>query len=278
MPIKCEYAKYAPEKLYENSVKRIEEYAHLGKADLHIHSNYSDAKPSIEVILEYVQHKTDLDVIAITDHDCIEGALKAVRIAKRKKYRFEVIVGEEISTTDGHILGLFLTEKIEPNQTVKETLKQIREQGGVSIASHPFYHTRINGGDMPIMDGIGLVTLLKEKEEINGIETVNANPMLGKQNFQANVLNSAALFMADVGGSDAHILQAIGMGWTVFEGKTAGDLKEALLHNQTAAVSKRWRFIALMRYAYFFLPKSLRLVFFTIVHGRRPKRQSHISF
>ena len=80
----------------------------LGKADLHIHTNYSDGKPSVEEILEYVQNKTDLDVIAITDHDTIEGAVLAKKIASEKKYRFEVIIGEEVSAQEGHIVGLFL--------------------------------------------------------------------------------------------------------------------------------------------------------------------------
>ena len=94
----------------EDQIKNIEKHTrtHLGKADLHIHSNCSDGKPSIEEILEYVEHKTDLDVIAITDHDTIDGALLAQELMKRKKYRFEVIIGEEISTKRGHIIGLFL--------------------------------------------------------------------------------------------------------------------------------------------------------------------------
>lgn len=58
--------------------------AELGKADLHIHSNYSDGKNSIEEILEFVETKTDLDVIAITDHNTIEGALLARQVAKDK--------------------------------------------------------------------------------------------------------------------------------------------------------------------------------------------------
>jgi len=49
----------------------------VGKADLHLHSTYSDGSQSVEAILKYVERYTDLDVIAITDHDCIEGALRA---------------------------------------------------------------------------------------------------------------------------------------------------------------------------------------------------------
>jgi len=111
-------------------MKKLRRHLHdqlpdLSKADLHIHSFFSDGKPSIEEILAYTQKNTNLDVIAITDHDTISGALHAAELASKRKYRFEVIVGEEVSSIEGHILGLFLTEKIEPNQTAHETIKQI---------------------------------------------------------------------------------------------------------------------------------------------------------
>ncbi|MFA5926938.1 MAG: PHP domain-containing protein [Patescibacteria group bacterium] len=264
--------KHAAEKIYKEGVKRIFEHVHIGKADLHIHSNFSDAKPSIEEILEWTQKKTDLDIIAITDHDTIDGALLAQKIAKTKKYRFEIVVGEEISTKEGHVLGLFLTEKIKPHLTAHETLKQIKSQGGVSIAAHPFNYTRLNGGKMTLNDGIGMITLFKEKDLVDAVETVNATPTRNRENLSAQFMNDTVLFRAETGGSDAHILDAIGMGQTLFEGRHATELKDALLHNQTKAISKRWRLMALLRYLYFFLPKGLRLFFYTLFHGRRAKR------
>ena len=80
------------------------------KADLHIHSNHSDGLASIPEIMEYVQHRTDLSVIAITDHNTIEGALFAQSLAEL--YDFEVVVGTEVSSSEGHILGLFLEEDV----------------------------------------------------------------------------------------------------------------------------------------------------------------------
>ena len=67
-------------------VNRIETWAHLGKADFHIHSNFSDGKPTPAEILDYIEEFTDLNVIAITDHDTIDGALEAERLMKLKKY------------------------------------------------------------------------------------------------------------------------------------------------------------------------------------------------
>ncbi|HYX50877.1 MAG TPA: PHP domain-containing protein, partial [Ktedonobacteraceae bacterium] len=72
----------------------------LGKADLHMHSTYSDGIATIEQILHHVQQNTMLDVIAITDHDVIEGSLRARDLWTRGNYRFDYIVGEEVSTKE----------------------------------------------------------------------------------------------------------------------------------------------------------------------------------
>jgi hypothetical protein len=88
------------------------EHGRRGLADLHMHTNYSDGTGSVEEVLAFAEHHTTLDVIAITDHDTIEGALRARDLAAQREYRFEVIVGEEISTREGHLLALFLRHPI----------------------------------------------------------------------------------------------------------------------------------------------------------------------
>lgn len=255
-----------------------EQLSDLSKADLHIHSNYSDGRPSIEEILEYVENNTNLDVIAITDHDTIEGALLAQTLVKKKKYRFEVIVGEEISSDEGHILGLFLNSKVEPNQSAHETLKQIHAQGGISIAAHPFYKSRMNNGRVIWAKGVGATTLIQEKNHFNGVETVNATPTFEEENLRAKYINRLLLLRAETGSSDAHILQAIAKGYTLFEGKTANALKEAILDHQTQAMNDKWDILGVMRYAYFFLPVGLRTTFNTILHGRRKKVPDIVKF
>jgi len=261
----------------KHGIHKIEEYKHLGKADLHIHSDYSDGRPSVQEILDYVQDKTDLDVIAITDHDTIEGAKIAQQLIKQKRYRFAVIVGEEITSKEGHILGLFLTEKIEPGLEVGTTIKKIHEQGGVAVASHPFMHTRWRNPNMNIMDGIGLISLMKEKDEIDGIEVVNATPTLGEENLSADFINKTVLLRAETGSSDAHIVEAIGKGYTLFEGKTAHDLKEAILSAQTQGMHNKWTFFALFKYLFFFIPKGFRMALYTLFYGRTKKRPKIVN-
>lgn len=244
----------------------------LSKADLHIHSNFSDGAESIDEILEYVQEQTDLAVIAITDHDTIKGALLAKKIMENKNYRFEVIVGEEVSSTAGHILALYIDKPIKPHQGVAETIEQIHQQGGIAVAAHPLYSSRMNHSRFFPVNGVGSKELLKYRTDFDAIETVNATPLLGEENLRAKYLNRLLLFRSETGSSDAHILEAIGKGYTLFEGKSANDLKAAIFDFQTQAMNERWGFLGVLRYAFFFLPSGFRTAFHTMVFG--PSRNS----
>src|SRR5579884_4109555 len=99
-----------------------------GTADVHMHTNYSDGIGSVEEVLAFVQDHTSLDVIAITDHDTIEGALRARDLVAKGGYRFEVIVGEEISTREGHMLALFLEKPVAPDQSIERSIELVRSE------------------------------------------------------------------------------------------------------------------------------------------------------
>ena len=253
-------------------IKDIEKLKKLGKADLHMHSCHSDGRPTILEFLEYVEDHTDLDVIAITDHNTMDGAFEAAELIAKKQYRFELILGEEVSSKEGHILSLFLTKPIKAGMSAHNTIKAVREQGGIAIAAHPFEHMRYRLPNDLTMDGVGLMTLLVEKKGWHGIEIVNATPTLGAENLRAAFINRTVLLKAETGSSDAHIVEAIGKGYTLFEGKTAIELRHAIAHHQTQAMNAKWNFYALLRYAFFFIPVGLRLFFFTLFHGKSPKK------
>ncbi len=250
----------------------------LRKADLHIHSNYSDGKPTVLEILEYVERQTDLSVIAITDHDTITGALEAKELMKKQDYRFDLVIGEEVSSIEGHILALYIKKPIPGGLTAHETLKLIREQDGIAIAAHPFYSSRMNFNLPSTVNGVGAKELINDKHLFNALETVNATPLMADENFRAKYLNRLLLFRAETGSSDAHILQAIGKGYTIFEGKSASDLREAIETNQTQALNDKWDLMAFSRYAFFYLPKGLRIAFQTLVFGPKRGQQDIIKF
>ena len=86
-----------------------------GRADLHMHTTSSDGWPTPQELVGHAR-RAGLDVVAVTDHDTIEGALRAADHAARWS-RFHVIVGEEISSRNGHIVGLFLERRIRPGMS-----------------------------------------------------------------------------------------------------------------------------------------------------------------
>lgn len=112
----------------------------IKRADLHIHTGESDGHMSINEAVEWNYH-LGLDAIAITDHDKISPAEKAWDLKEQKGLKFDVIIGSEITSRDGHIIGLFLTQDIPKGLSAHETVYKIHEQGGLAIAAHPGYRT-----------------------------------------------------------------------------------------------------------------------------------------
>jgi predicted metal-dependent phosphoesterase TrpH len=200
----------------------------IGKADLHIHTSYSyDGTATVTAMLEHVAHHTDLDVIAITDHDEIDGALEAVELAPR--YGIEVIPGIEISTAEGHVLALFVKKLIPSNLSLVETVRCVAEQEGVCIAPHP-------GGRWSwcLSEAAIHHALLQPgvAQTLLGLETYNASLPDLRLNTKALEMN-IGLALASVGNSDAHMPWMIGLAATCFPGHKAIHLRTALQQRMT---------------------------------------------
>lgn len=192
-------------------------------ADVHIHSNFSDGISTIKEILDFIEEQGTLSVVAISDHNTIKGSMLAASLSDR--YSFDVIVGEEIMSTEGEVIGLFINKEVPRGLSAAETIDRVHEQGGLAVAPHPFV--------VPI-DGIGGRGLWFKtaKEKLDGIESLSGNPLLG----YANLLASKALKDMDVahfGGSDAHVIPAIASSVTVFEGTSAEDFRRAIENRET---------------------------------------------
>ena len=213
-----------------------------GRADLHMHTNFSDGWPTPFDLVAHAR-LTGLDVIAVTDHDTIEGALRACDHAAGRS-KLQVIVGEEVSSRNGHIVGLFLERRVRPGMSAAATVHAIHEQGGLAIAVHPFWRTqrRARGG---AVHGVGW---LAAELPFDAIEVENATPGFYVFNHLARRL-SMGLGCAEVGGSDAHILDAVGRAFTEFPGRTPKALRAALEAGTTSAGRRRYKAVGLMRYA-----------------------------
>lgn len=221
------------------------------KADLHIHSVHSDGTGSIPQILEYAATRTDLKVVAITDHNTIEGALFAKEL--EDLYDIEVVVGEEVSSSEGHILGLFLTDEIPQGLTPLETIAAINQQGGVAIIPHPFSNRGIFG---PF--GRSSFASALSDMAFHALEVYNSVPYLGWANRVASKMLAGGQGIAAVGGSDAHMVHSVGRGYTVFRGTTAADLRRSINELETHAEADRGGLALALRYVRN-IPKIRRL-------------------
>lgn len=195
----------------------------MGFADLHIHSIYSyDGICTIPAILKYVSDQTDLNVIAITDHDTMQGIPEALSLAPQ--YGIEVIPGCEISTSDGHLLALFIDQPVPAGLSLVETIHKVGRMGGICIAAHPMAW----GTSSLKFETISKALSDPEVAKILvGIEAFNGGLVDTSQNDLVREV-SKMMPLAQVGNSDAHTLSVIGSGLTTFKGRTAADLKLAL--------------------------------------------------
>src|SRR5260370_3506030 len=99
-----------------------------GRADLHMHTTASDGWPTPEELVEHAARRAKLDVIAVTDHDTIDGALRAREHAS-KRARFHVIVGGEVSSRHGHIGAPFRARQGRPAISAPPTLDTLHHPG-----------------------------------------------------------------------------------------------------------------------------------------------------
>lgn len=217
--------------------------------DLHTHTLYSkDSLTSLDAMIAAVK-RAGLSAVAITDHNQIEGALRL-----RDRAPFPVIVGEEILTAEGEIIGLFLRERVPPRLSPEETIEAIRRQGGLVYLPHPV--------DLVRRSTILPAALERVIEQADAVEVINARVMSAARNDEARLL-AERYGLAQGAGSDAHTPSEVGTAYVripacdltdpvsflaaLAEGQPMGGLSSPLVHlaSTWAKVRKRIGFPAL---------------------------------
>src|SRR6266516_4196679 len=226
----------------------------LGRADLHMHSTYSDGVATLEQILHYVEHRTNLDVIALTDHDVIEGSLRMRDLWAKGNYRFGFIVGEEISTREGHMLALFIEKRIQPGLSMERSIDLVHEQGGLAIVAHPLNPIFRHSCQREVLDRI----FEDDDVWLDGIETWNASFCGIYANRLAMETNREVYCWPEVGNSDAHTLHAIGRGCTWFEGSSAQEVRATIESGVSAPGGKLWHMHDFLQLAHYHFNKRRR--------------------
>ena len=185
------------------------------RVDLHLHSLFShDGQSSLEALVER-SRVCGLDRIALTDHNTVEGALQLAQMAPEL-----AIVGEEVKTHEGEVIGLFITARLVPYKRPEEAMDHIHEMGGLTYVPHPLDRRR---------DHFRAERIAELAERIDIIETYN--PWC-----EASSNEAAATLASDLGkvaatGSDAHSARELGRSWMEIEDYTdPQDFLEKLRH------------------------------------------------
>jgi predicted metal-dependent phosphoesterase TrpH len=169
------------------------------KADLHIHTTYSQDSLITPKDLIFYAKKRGLTAVAITDHDSIEGTLKIA-----KETDFPIIPGIEVTSKKGHIIGLNLQELISKGLSPDETIDKIHDAGGIAIGCHPF---------ALLKGSLGKNTNAK----FDAIETINASAFPFSRSTKKAERIAEHYGIPCVAGTDAHYGPEIGYAYTLID-------------------------------------------------------------
>ncbi len=170
------------------------------RADIHVHTTYSKDSLITPKELVYYAKKHGLNAVAVTDHNTLQGAFK---IAKESD--FLIIPGMEISSRDGHIVALNVSELVPRGLSAAETVNRIHKAGGVAIACHAYAFFKGSLGK----------NVLSAK--FDAIEVVNARAVPFGRCVRKAEQTADCMRLSRVGGTDAHYAPQIGYGYTVID-------------------------------------------------------------
>lgn len=170
--------------------------------ETHCHTKYSKDSMLPFSLLYLKCRLCHIDWIAITEHNNIQGAIEFKKYCEKKKNKLHVIIGEEIMTTDGEVIGLYLKNEISSGLSCEETMDKICSQGGIVYIPHPYDEKRAK-------------TVLKEecirnnRSRIDCIECYNGRNISDRYALKQTEI-AEKYGLTSVIGSDAHTVFEIG--------------------------------------------------------------------
>lgn len=189
------------------------------KIDFHVHTCYSrDSSITLKQVVSFAK-KRGLDGVAITDHNTVEGALKL------KTRDILVVPGIEVSTLQGHLLGINVTTPVPAKLGMEETIHIIHEAGGIAVAPHPsaFYKSPPS----------------RQVSSYDAVEVMNASSMPFSVLTYFSKRFAEGLGLPQTGGSDSHYAPEIGSAYTVVEaGSGINEIVDAVKRGATFPIGR----------------------------------------
>jgi len=217
--------------------------------DLHVHSNCSDGRDEVRTILRAAV-KRGLAGLSITDHDTLQGSLKARKIIREEKLELILIPGAEVTTSEGHLLCLGIEELPPRGKSPEETADMAREQGGIAIVPHPYH---------PFRHAIGRVP------DCDAVEVYNSKHLFGIANARAR-REAKKRHLPMVAGSDSHFAATVGLGVTEILASDAAEAVEAIRAGRTLVIGRRTP-------PRFFIGNTFQSIYLIVRNGGRKGRK-----
>ncbi|MET1124444.1 MAG: PHP domain-containing protein [Archaeoglobaceae archaeon] len=194
------------------------------KAELHCHTTYSDGRDSVRKVIEAAIAK-GINIIAITDHDCVEASLEAEEIVEEENLPLRVITASEITTTNGHLLAYGIRRDVDAGMDIAETCEEVRRLGGLTFVAHPFDFIR--GGTLR----------LKSFSVADGVEVFNSKSYV---NFLARRF-AKRFEKPGIAGSDAHSVRSVGLAVNLLKDSSLNSLLSASYVARRMPIGERLR-------------------------------------
>lgn len=208
----------------------------FGRADLQVHTSLGDGMEDARGIFERAELRGELDIIAITDHDDVRGAIEARDVHAQSRYHFDLVTGIEVTTLQGHLLALWVDVPIASFRSLPATVAAIHRAGGLAVVPHPFSALTRSVGRRGLER---LLAIADQDTHPDGIELANPTSIGWDTGPRARRLNATRYRLAETGGSDAHFAEAVGSAYTLFPGHDSASLRAAILERRTQGVIDR---------------------------------------
>ena len=190
--------------------------------DLHVHSSCSDGHDDVMTILKQAVN-CGLNGIAITDHDTMQGSSLARKIIKDQKLDIVLIPGAEVTTSEGHLLVLGISDLPRKGMSPEETTDIAHDFGGIAVVPHPYHPFRHAIGRIPKCDAV---------------EVYNSKHLFGIANARATI-GARKRGLPMVAGSDSHFARTVGLGVTEIDVENGDDIVKAIKSGRTRIDGKR---------------------------------------
>lgn len=190
-----------------------------------------------EETVDIIAQHTSLSVVAITDHHTTEGAFVAREYAQRHSLNIEVIIGQEVTTGEGDVIGLYLQSTLPKFATATAAIEAIHQQGGLAVAPHPFTF----GWDM---ESVNFAFL---RLPFDAVEGRHGCPVSLVGNLCTALANRFGPRLPELGGSDSHIPYTAGQAFTWFPGINSSDLRQAIETHTVRPGGTTWKVMSMLR-------------------------------